>query len=100
MLYENSNAFLLCRFRREQALCQRDGISDTPRLDRCRPECGNVVRTDHNASQLRKYADVLEFRGAYAPGPVGDRLCGNAAKLRAFAEDHDRSRITLQASTE
>ena len=43
MLYENPNAFLLCRFRREQALCQRDGIIDVPRLDRSRPECGNVV---------------------------------------------------------
>jgi hypothetical protein len=51
MLYENPNAFLLCRFRREQALCQRDGISDVPRLDRCRPECGNVVRTDRHAGQ-------------------------------------------------
>ena len=49
MLYENPNAFLLCRFRREQALCQRDGISDAPRLDRCRPECGNVARTDRHA---------------------------------------------------
>lgn len=99
MLYENPNAFLLCRFRREQALCQRDGIGDVPRLDRCRPECGNVVRTDRHASQLRERADFLEFRGAHAPGPVGDRLRGNAPKLRASAEHHDRTRITLQEPT-
>ena len=99
MLYENPNAFLLCRFRREQALCQRDGISDAPRLDRCRPECGNVVRTDRHARQLRERADFLEFRGAHAPAPVGDRLRGTAAKLRALAEHHDRTRITLQEPT-
>ena len=68
MLYENPNAFLLCRFRREQALCQRDGISDAPRLDRCRPECGNVARTDRHARQLRERADFLEFRGAGCGG--------------------------------
>jgi hypothetical protein len=99
MLYENPNAFLLCRFRREQALCQRDGSSDAPRLDRCRPECGNAVRTDRHASQLRERADLLELRGAHAPGPVGDRLRGNAAKLRAIAEQHDRTRVTLQEPT-
>ena len=58
-----------------------------------------MVRTDPHASQLRMHADFLEFRGAYAPGPVGDRLRGNAAKLRAFAEHHDRTRITLQEPT-
>lgn len=99
MLYENPNAFLLCRFRREQALCQRDDTSDMPRLDRCRPQCGNVVRTDRHARQLRDHADNLDLRGAHAPGPLGDRLRGNAAKLRAFADHHDRTRITLQEST-
>jgi hypothetical protein len=59
MLYDNPNAFLLCHFRHEQALCQRKGIADAPRLDRCRPECGNVVRTDHHADQLRHRADFL-----------------------------------------
>jgi hypothetical protein len=67
MLYENPNAFLICRFRREQALCHRDGTSDAPRLDRCRPECGNVMRTDRHAKQLHERADLLEFRAATRP---------------------------------
>ena len=77
-----------------------DGNHLLPPLDRCRPECGNVVRTDRHASQLRERANFLEFRGAQAPGPVSDRLRGNAAKLRAFAEHHDHTSITLQGPTE
>jgi hypothetical protein len=94
-LYENPNAFLLCRYRREQALCHRQGAADSPSLDRCSPSRGNVVRTDQHAQQLRARADVMDLRAAHAPGPVADRLRGNADKLRALADHHDRTRITL-----
>ncbi len=48
---------------------------------------------------LLVFGAQLVLQGAHAPGPVGDRLRGNAAKLRAFADHHDRTRITLQEPT-
>ncbi|MFI6713278.1 hypothetical protein ACIBF7_43085 [Nonomuraea sp. NPDC050478] len=35
----------------------------------------------------------------HAPQPVGDRLLARAAKLRGLADDHDRTRITLETTT-
>lgn len=101
VLYDNPNALLLCHYRRAQALCQREGSKDTaPSLDRCDSACGNVVRTDRHATQLRERADLIDTRAAHTPGPIGDRLRANARKLRALADRHDSTRITHeQAST-
>lgn len=82
MLYENPNAFLLCRFCRQQALCHREGTASWPYLDRCVPDCGNVVRTDQHAVALRSRAEVLERCADHTPCPVADRLRGNDDKLR------------------
>ncbi|MFD8531682.1 hypothetical protein ACFV0L_30115 [Streptosporangium canum] len=54
------------------------------------------MRTDEHAKQLRARAGFLEFRAEHAPQLVGDRLRGNAAKLRALADHHDHTCITLQ----
>ncbi|MFD5445983.1 hypothetical protein [Streptomyces tendae] len=99
MIYDNPQALLLCRYKREQALCHRDGIKETPSLDRCVPGCGNIVRTDQHAARLRDRADALDVRAAHTPNPVGDRLRANASSLRAIADHHDRTRITLQEAT-
>ena len=42
MLYDNPQALLLCHYKREQALCHRTGMRETPRLDHCVPRCGNI----------------------------------------------------------
>lgn len=96
MIYDNPQAFVLCHYKRAQALCHRDGITDTPTLDRCVPGCGNIIRTDEHAVQLRERADSLDKRAAFTPRPIGDRLRANANKLRDFADTHDRTRITLK----
>ncbi|MFI6797599.1 hypothetical protein [Streptosporangium canum] len=96
MIYENPQAFVLCHYKRAQALCHRDGVKDTPSLDHCVPGCGNIVRTDRHATGLRNRADALDKKAAHAPQPVGDRLRARAGKLRALADGHDRTRITLQ----
>ncbi|MBF8193117.1 hypothetical protein ITP53_47110 [Nonomuraea sp. K274] len=46
MIYDNPQAFVLCHYKRAQALCHRDGVKDTPSLDHCVPGCGNIVCTD------------------------------------------------------
>ena len=46
MIYDNPNALVLCHYKGDAALCQGDGVRDTPSLDLCVPGCGNIARTD------------------------------------------------------
>ena len=94
MIYDNPHALVLCHYKRDRALCHRDGVRDTPSLDRCVPGCGNIARTDQQAAQLRERALALENQAAHVPQPVGDRLRATAARLRDQADKHDRTRIT------
>jgi hypothetical protein len=96
MIYDNPQAFVLCHYKRAQALCHRDSIKVIPTLDRCVPGCGNIIRTDEHAVQLRERSDILDKRAAFAARPIGDRLRANAAHLRGLADTHDRTRITLK----
>ena len=56
MIYDNPHALVLCHYKRDKALCHRDGVRDPPSLDRCVPGCGNIARTDQQAAQLRERA--------------------------------------------
>ncbi|WP_280328979.1 integrase [Nocardia wallacei] len=100
MLYDNPHAMLLCSYKRDRALCHRDGVKDTPRLDHCVPGCGNVVRTDGHAVLLRQRADNLDQQAAHVPGPLAERLRTNATRLRGYADTHDRTRITIDPDPE
>jgi hypothetical protein len=100
MIYDNPHALLLCHYKREQALCQRNDIRDTPSLDHCVPGCGNIVRTDQHAIQLRHRADALDAHAAHTPHPVAERLRANATTLRGYADTHDRTRLTAKDTTE
>ncbi|MFM9626567.1 integrase [Streptomyces galilaeus] len=99
VLYDNPHALLLCLYKHDRALCQRDGpVDDAPTLDRCVPGCGNALRTDEQAALLRGRAEDIDKRAALHPKPMGDRLRANANKLRAFADEHDETRFTRQES--
>jgi hypothetical protein len=98
-IYDNSQALLLCRYKPDRALCQRDGITDSPKLEACVPTRGNIARTDEHAAQLRARADQLDQQAAHAPAPIGDRMRANAAKLRHYAQTHDSTRITAGTET-
>jgi hypothetical protein len=87
-------ALVICHYKRDKALCHRDGVRDTPSLDRCVPGCGNIARTGQQAAQLRERAFALESQAEHVPQPVGDRLRATAARLRALASKHDQTRIT------
>ncbi|WP_327349873.1 integrase [Streptomyces sp. NBC_01321] len=94
-VYDNPNTLLMCVYKRDKALCHR-GIKDTPSLDRCVTTCGNIARTDQHITKILDRADYLEKQAVHVPGPLGDRLRGNAARLRDLADVHHRTRITLQ----
>lgn len=99
MLYDNPHSLLLCHYKRAQALCHRDGAKDTPRLDHCVPGCGNTVRTDDHAIQLRQRADQLDRQADHVPGPLAERLQATANRLRGYADTHDHTRITLSGNS-
>jgi hypothetical protein len=94
IIYDNPHALVLCHYKRDRALCHKDGARDTPSLDPCVPGCVNIARTDQQATQLRERALALEGQAAHVPHPVGDRLRAAAARLRDQAGKHDRTRIT------
>jgi hypothetical protein len=96
IIYDNPHALVLCHYKRDRALCHRDGIKDTPSLDRCVPGCGNIARTDQQAAQLRNRALAFENRAAHVPQPIADRLRASAARFRDQADKHDRTRITTR----
>jgi integrase len=96
VLYDNPHALLLCRYKRDLALCERTTDNDAPALDRCVAGCGNMVRTDLHAQQLRTRADSLTRQATHQPQPIARRLLTAADRLRALADTHDRTRITSQ----
>ncbi|MGW1055275.1 hypothetical protein [Streptomyces sp. NPDC002521] len=99
--YDNPRSFLMCVYKQDRALCHRLHADDAPRLDRCRPSCANVARTDHHAAQLLQYAQALEKQAASeaVPAPLADRLARRAAHLRALADRHEHDRIHAQEPT-
>jgi len=97
VLYDNPHALLICRYKADRALCDRD-IKTTPRLDQCVRGCANAIRTDDHAAALRNRADRLDNRASLLPQPIGDRLRARADHARADADAHDRTRITNQDS--
>ncbi|WP_188186965.1 integrase [Nonomuraea sp. SYSU D8015] len=89
VLYDNSDAFLICAFKHDNALCEPDPGATAPRQYACQTGCGNAVRTDTHAQQLRQKADQIDQRAAHSPEPMAKKLRKNAAKLRELADNHD-----------
>ncbi|RBQ13961.1 hypothetical protein DP939_43035 [Spongiactinospora rosea] len=57
------------------------------------------ARDRNQAAAVMAHLPDRPATAAHAPQPVGDRLRARAAQLRGLAEDHDRTRITLQETT-
>ncbi|MEV8106229.1 integrase [Streptomyces sp. NPDC088135] len=89
VLFDNPDALLICAFKHDNALCEPDAGATAPRQYDCRPGCGNAVRTDTHARQLRERADEIDQLAAAAPGPNGRRLRANADRLRETAANHE-----------
>ncbi|GAA3339487.1 hypothetical protein GCM10020358_69270 [Amorphoplanes nipponensis] len=96
-VFHNSEAFLFCNYDRAKALCHPGrGGQTTPSLDRCRPNCANIARTDEHASQIEHAAAELRAQASspLLPDPLADRLRQKADRLAQLASDHRTSRIT------
>ncbi|MFD5720920.1 integrase [Streptomyces sp. NPDC127036] len=95
-VYDNPNALLMCVYKADKALCQREGTKNAPSLDRCVSTCANIARTDHQADQLRLRAAELEWKAEHVPHELAQRFRMNAARLRQTADRHHQTRITLK----
>jgi len=100
-VYDNPCSFLMCVYNRDRTLCHRLDATDAPRLDRCRPSCANIARTDHHADQLLQHAQALEKQATseMVPGPLANRPAQRAGQLRALANRHEHDRIHPQEPT-
>ncbi|MFD0328232.1 hypothetical protein ACFQZC_08425 [Streptacidiphilus monticola] len=67
VLHDNPDAYLICAFKRDTALCVRTPDDRVPTLDDCRPGCGNAVRADIHAHRLRERADEIDQLAGQAP---------------------------------
>jgi hypothetical protein len=98
-VFENKEAFLLCNYDRQKALCHpsRGGTGEAPSLDRCRSACANIARTDHHADQMLAAAEILRMQvlSPLVPEPMAERLRSKAEHLEELAAQHRAMRITL-----
>ncbi|MGN9796332.1 hypothetical protein ACTMTU_35345 [Streptomyces sp. OZ13] len=90
MIYDNPQALLLCHYKRDQVLCHRDGVKDTPSLDQCVPACGNIVRTEVNSASQCLHRRLVPWTrtdhtlSATATMP-GDNRSRSSTRTAAFA---------------
>ncbi|MFD0076032.1 integrase [Streptomyces sp. NPDC127166] len=97
VLYDNPDAFLICAFKHENALCDPEPDATAPRQYACQTGCGNAVRTDTHAAQLRERADEIDQLAAASPEKVAKRLHRNADNLRKTADTHDATAQVAKA---
>lgn len=88
VLFDNPDAFLICAFKRDTALCDPDPGATAPNQFACQLGCGNAVRTDSHARAAREHADRLDAKAALVPQPLGDRFRRTADRFRALADAH------------
>ncbi|GAA2470363.1 integrase [Streptomyces mauvecolor] len=99
VLYDNPDAFLICAFKHDNALCEPEPGATAPRQYACQQGCGNTVRTDSHARQLREKADEIDLKATVVPEKLAKRLRRNANNLRATADAHDATAQTAEALT-
>lgn len=100
-VFVNEAAYCLCNYDRSKALCQlgvKDSATNTPALNRCVEGCGNLCRTDSQATQLESDADSLlvQAGSGFVPRPIADRMTEHAQDLHARADRHRHERITVE----
>jgi integrase len=96
VLFDNPDALLICVFKHDNALCEPDPDANAPRQYACQQGCGNAIRTDTHARLLRQRAATIDEQSIHTPGPLGNRLQRNAARLRALADTHDATARTAE----
>lgn len=95
-IYDNSARFVTCCYDQSKALCHPDrlgplGNEETPDINHCQPNCGNIARTDRN---IEKATDAIarhkaEMASPLTPDPLKARLAQRVAALQAIIATHN-----------
>ncbi|MFJ9583399.1 integrase [Streptomyces acidicola] len=99
VLYDNPDAFLICAFKHDNALCEPDPGASAPRQYACQQGCGNAVRTDTHARQMREKADEIDLKATAVPEKLARQLRRNAENFRKMADFHDATAQSAEALT-
>lgn len=97
VLFENSDAHLICAFKRDTALCDPEPDVAAPKQYACQPGCGNAVRTDTHSQALHQHAREIDQLAGHSPVPIARRLKRNADRLREIADTHDATARPAEA---
>ncbi len=94
-IYDNSARFVTCCYDQSKALCHPDrlgpnGTDETPDINHCQPNCGNIARTDRNIEQA---ADTIkqyeaEMASPLTPEPLRTRLAQRITALQTIIATH------------
>ncbi|MFU2339673.1 integrase [Streptomyces albidoflavus] len=99
VLYDNPDTFAICAFKHDNALCEPEPGATAPRQYACKTGCGNTVRTDTHALQLRARADEIDYFVNHTLDPIARKMRANAARLREMADAHDATAQSIEALT-
>lgn len=94
-IYDNEDQFVTCCYDQAKALChpqrQTSGnVERTPDITNCRPNCGNVARTDTNIARAEAAVaqHLSEIDSAATPLPLRARLEQRVITLQAIIDKH------------
>jgi hypothetical protein len=94
-IYDSEDQFVTCCYDQTKALCHPDrhaagGVEQTPDVTNCRPNCGNIARTDTNIA--RAETAVLLHRSEVddpaTPLPMRARLKQRVTALQSIIDQH------------
>lgn len=94
-IYDSEEQFVTCCYDQSKALCHPDrhtasGIEQTPDITNCRPNCGNIARTDTNIARAEAAVSLhrSEIDDPATPLPMRARLEQRVTALQSIIDQH------------
>lgn len=99
-IYDSEEQFVTCCYDQSKALCHPNrqtarSIEQTPDVTNCRPNCGNIARTDANIARAEAAVSVhrAEIADQATPLPIRARLEQRTATLQSIIDEHRGKRM-------
>lgn len=99
-IYDNGDQFVTCCYDQTKALCHPDrraanGIEQTPDVTNCKPNCGNIARTDTNIARAETAVSLhrSEIDDPATPLPMRARLQQRVIALQSIIDQHRRTGV-------
>lgn len=99
-IYDSAEQFVTCCYDQSKALCHPDrstakGIDQTPDVSNCKPNCGNIARTDTNIARAETAVSLhrSEIDDPATPLPMRARLQQRITALQSIIDQHRRTGV-------